>query len=123
MAEALYEDYPGLIGDTVQADTIKKTFTFSQDGSAIDVTGYKMYLFVSSSRDGSGGAEYEFDPSDAVNGKFIVGMTDSQTLALTPGVYFYSIKYVTASPGFEAQTVDMGKFTIRQAINPRVDQT
>jgi len=115
--------YENLIPEITRGSTEKFTFRFTLNGAAINITGYKLYLAISSVFDGTSPDQFEltFEPFNAAAGVFIATITDSQTLAITtPGRYYYSLKYAKPTGDGELYTFDQGFVEVHQCVNPRV---
>ena len=115
--------YPNIITEITRGSTEKWTLNFTLNGAAVNITGYKFYLAISSALDGSTPdvIELVITPSAPTIGQAVITMTDSQTLAITtPGRYFYSLKYSKPIGDGELYTFDQGECEVFQCVNPRV---
>lgn len=114
--------YPNLIKEITRGSKEDWAFRFTRNGVAIPVTGWKLYISFSTRRDGliPDIGEFTFDPADAASGLFMPSLSDEETLAIPPGVYFNEVKYAEPNGNGELKTVDQGTTRVFQSANPRV---
>jgi len=121
MAEPI-NDFNGYLGDFPRGTTVPVEFELvDADGVAIDVTDCSIYIMLSTSSSGEQAADVEttISPSDPTNGIFTGDISDTDTLTLTPGTYYYSMKFINAAG--KAYTFDQGKIKVFKSVNPRIE--
>lgn len=100
-----------------RGDTAPDQFTVTQDGAAVNITGYSFKLTVNSDE----------DPTDATNQKFsltgtvtsgVDGYVEFAPTALeadqAPGVYYYDVQMTDGSGNI--RTVAKGRYRFKQDI-------
>lgn len=98
------------------------TFKDSED-VAIDITGWKVYVSLSTSLDTSAtpALEVEIPITSAVGGLAVGYIEDSETLALSEGIIYGSIFYVNDSG--QKFIIDMAMMRVKGSTDNRVDQS
>jgi len=128
------EGYPGFLTDFIAGSTKDFVITLTDKTvtphAAVDLTDAKFYLNIASDRDvltnAGGDIEIEFDPlaPAATSGQAVGSISDSQTLALGVGNFFYSVRYVTSvANGEKTYVLDLGKIKGKPGVSSRVDQS
>ncbi len=117
--------FPGFIGDLVQGSTRDFTITMQRSVddvlSVIDITGAKFYVSFAYDTDKDTTPEFvvEIDPpTDPTNGITTGEISASDTIDLTPGTLYYSVRYI--SPTGKPLVIDMGKIKLYSAISGQV---
>ncbi len=117
--------FPGFIGDIVQGSTRDFTITIQRNVngvlSVVDLTDAKFY--ISFAYDTDKDTEPEFvvtidPPTNPSEGYTLGTIPASDTIDLTPGKIFYSVRYVTAAG--KPYVIDQGKINIVSAISDQV---
>jgi hypothetical protein len=114
--------YKGVLQDFVRGTTVITGIKVQDENqNAIDITGSKFYLTFSTVNNSSIPPLFEIavdPPTSPINGKTDIKITDTQTLELTPGNYFYSIRYVNSIG--EPSVFDMGRVKVYDCISQRI---
>lgn len=125
--------FPGFLSDFPKGHTKKFTIEMTVEredinnpGSVIkepiDLTGCKFYLTfdVDLESDTAPPLEILIDPpSDPLNGKTSVVISDTQSASLEAGKMFYSVRFVNADG--EVFVIDMGKIKILKSVSTRLE--
>ena len=87
-----------------KGDLFKYTLTVKENGSAVDITDYKFYMTVKSSKDDAdaeAAIKKEFSPSDPTAGEVVIELgsdeTDDLTVTTSTTAYFYDIRMKDSS--------------------------
>ena len=114
--------YPGYLSDFPRGTTVPIKFSLVDDDVVIDVTSGKVYVGFSTTLPGTAplDLEVEIDPLVAASGTFGGEITGTQSLTLTAGKTYYSIKFIDAND--KPYTIDYGKIKILPAVNVRIAQ-
>ena len=107
-----------------QGDAQSNKYTWTdEDGNAINITGYRVVMEI---KEYSGATVLltldsetptEIDLTNAVTGIFIVNITKTQSLTLTPQLYEYGIKILDLDS--DPLTIIEGEFKVE---HPRVEK-
>ena len=97
-----------------QGATLDKTFTFTQDGTAINWTGYTAKLQVRQYVNTTDTAVLTLTSGSGItpltsDGKIIITATATQTGAITAGNYVYDLEVISGSTVYR---VLQGRFTV-----------
>ena len=122
---ANFSMWPNYLQSFPRGTTIPLKFTLSDpDGNAIDVTGGIVLLSFSTSYPGGATPtlEVEIEPlSGSESSGVLVGeITDTESLTLTAGTIYYSMKYIDSND--KAYTFDMNKIKILNEVSDRISQ-
>ena len=113
--------YTGFLSNIVQGDTKDFRVAITLEDVAVDITGSKFYLTIDTDEDNTTTPVVEVeitDLSDPVNGITTGSISDTETAKLTPGVIFYSLRYITAAG--KAYVLDMGRIKCKAGISSMV---
>ncbi len=108
-----------------RGDTLPFSFAFlDEDGEVVDVTDWHLYVSFSSalncSDPGCSGSglvvEVEIPVTDAVNGLFEGQINDEQTLSISCGLTYASIKYTNSNS--HTHVIDMCQLEVYPNVNP-----
>jgi len=87
-----------------QGDLFKYTLTVKENGSAVNITDYKFYMTVKSSKDDADAdavIKKEFDPSSPTEGEVVIELgtddTDDLTVTTSTTKYVYDIRMKDSS--------------------------
>ena len=124
MAVTGLDGYSGVVfSDITRGETLPFTFQFMEEDQVtpIDVTGWKVYLAFSGTRDCSDAAvlalEVEILPQTPLEGILSKNITDDETFALPTGKLFASARYI--KPDGSTYIIDKAKLKVYPCINPR----
>ncbi len=114
--------FPGLLSDFPRGTTVPLRFDIvDTEGTAIDVTGGKVYLRISKRQDGdTADLIVELNPTTPAEGLFTGRISDTETLSLEHGEYFYSLKFIDSSD--DTYTFDMGQIDVFICVHDRIAQ-
>lgn len=74
------------------------SFTLSEDGSAKDLTSHSARAQMRTKKSATdASATFTCTITDASAGKLKMALTNSETAALSPGIYYYDLELYTAS--------------------------
>lgn len=116
MAEGL-NGFSGFLSDFVRGTTIDFQIVMSQDGSPIELTGAKFYITFAQDLDTTTAPDLSITISTfsaPATGVATGQITDTQTLALAAGVYYYSVRYVTS--GGATYVIDFGTVEVFDCV-------
>lgn len=120
MSEGL-QGYPGFIKDIPRGHTKDFAISVSRAGVPVDITGAKFYISFSKELDPAVTPDLELTidpPTDPLNGKTTGVISDSETLALEPGTYYYTVKYINALGA--AYVLDLAQIEVYNTTSNRV---
>ncbi len=126
------DGFPGFIKDIVQGTTrdfvIEITRDiFDVDGNVIgeepvDLTGSKFYVTFDYDREVGTTPALEIlldPPSDPLEGRAVGKVSDDQSMVLSIGNIFYSVRWITA--GGDTYPIDLAKIKILAGVSDRRD--
>ena len=113
--------YPGFISDILRGDTKDFVIEISRNGAAVDISGAKFVIVFKAEFDPEAPAimtKTIDPPTDPTNGKTDGELTDTETLALSPGQLYYTVRYI--NPAGKAYVIDMGKIEVLQCLDKTI---
>ena len=110
-------------GVIVRSNTIPITLVYKEDGVAQPITGFELWVTISSAIDSSDGStillEKQIPIADATTGLFSGTITDDETFALLLGTTYVSLKLIDSSG--QSFIIDMAKYKVLDCANPKRD--
>lgn len=117
--------FPGFISDIVQGSTRDFTIKIQRNVddviTPVDLTGAKFYVSFAYDEDKDTVPEFVVTidpPTDPTNGITIGTILASDTIDLTPGLMYYSVRYI--NPAGKPYVIDMGEIEIFPAVSDQV---
>lgn len=96
-----------------QGSDYVRSFTITDNGVARDLTAYSGRGQIRPRKTSSTLTEsFTVDITDPEEGTFEISLTNSQTAAITPGIYYYDIELYTSGDGYVLRLLE-GKITVR----------
>jgi len=124
------EGFPGFLTDFVVGSTKDFTIEITDETVSpavpVDLTGAKFYITIDANRSTTEPPTVEVvidPPTDPTNGLTTGSISDSDTLLLGEGDFYYSVRYVTGTnpgPAGKTYVIDLGKINGRPAVSSRI---
>lgn len=117
------DGFPGFLRDFTRGTTKDFTIRITKDGAAVDITGAKFIVaFVEELKEEQTPALRKEITSltDPGNGETTGEITDTESLALTAGKWYYTVRYITSAG--KTYVIDKGKIKLYEALIEDVEQ-
>ena len=107
--------------DLIRGQSKTWTLKFKENGSAVDITGYKVYLTIKSRIDmidTEAEVSKDITITDPTLGIVTIELTKTETEDLA-GKYYYDIKYLNSDSPSKSYTVYIGTMTFAKNVTVR----